>query len=84
MVVLLLGGVVPVLWSRIRRGPPLLVAVVTIWRLAGGALRLAELQPDLPVLLFHLSNPRLQDGALQDLGCRGVDQTGSQEERAAV
>lgn len=64
VVVLLLRRVVPVLRARVRRGSPLLVAVVTVRRLGGGALRLAEPQPDLPVLFLHLSNPRLQDGSL--------------------
>lgn len=84
VVALLLRRVVPVLRSRVRGGSPLLVAIVTVLWLAGGALRLAELQPDLPVLLLHLSNPRLEDGPLQDSGCRRVGQTGGQEEGATI
>lgn len=83
VVVPLLRRVVPVLRSRVRRGPPLLVAIGTVGRLGSGALRLAELQSDLPVLFLHLPNPRLEDGSLQNLGCRGVGQTGGQEEGAA-
>lgn len=58
IVVLLLRCVVPVLWTRVRRGAPLLVAIVTLRLLGSGALlRMAELQPDLSVLLLHLSYP---------------------------
>ena len=84
VVVLLLRRVVSVLRSRVRGGSPLLVAIVTVRRLGGGALRLAELQPDLPVLFLHLSNPGLEHGSLQDSGRRCVGQTGSQEEGASI
>lgn len=84
VVVLLLCRVVPVLGPRVRGGSPLLVAIVAVRRLGGGALRLAELQPDLAVLFLHLSNPRLEDGSLQDSGCRCVGQTGSQQEGATI
>lgn len=80
----LLRCVVAVLRPRVGRGPPLLVAVVTVLRLGGGAQRLAELQADLPVLLLHLSDPGLQDGPLQDSGSGGVGQAGRQEEGAAI
>lgn len=84
MVALLLGRVVAVLGPRVRRSPPLLVAIVTVLQLGGGALRLAELQTDLPVLLLHLADPRLQRGSLQDSGRRGVGQAGGQEEGATI
>ncbi|MEQ2192764.1 hypothetical protein XENOCAPTIV_016907, partial [Xenoophorus captivus] len=84
VVVLFLRRVVAILWHGVRRRAPLLVAVVTLGKLGGGALRLAELQLDLPVLLLNLSDPRLQDGPLQDLCGRGVGQTGRQEEGATV
>lgn len=83
-VALVLRRVVTVLGARVRRGDPLLVAVVTLLRLGDGVLRLAELQTDLPVLLLHLAHPRLQDGPLQDLGRGRVGQTGRQEEGAAI
>ena len=84
MVVLLLRRVVSVFRSGVSGGPPLLVAIVTVRRLGGGALRLAELQPDLPVLFLHLSNPGLEHGSLQDSGRWSVGQAGSQEEGAAI
>lgn len=43
---------------------------------------MAELQPYLPVLLLYLTNSRLKDSPLQDVGRRRVSQTGGQEEGA--
>lgn len=83
VVALLLRCVVAVLRHCVRRRAPLLVAVVTVREL-GGALRLAELQLDLPVLLLHLSDPGLQDGSLQNLCGGRVGQAGRQEEGAAI
>lgn len=84
VVVPLLRRVVPVLRPRVRRGAPLLVAIVTVRRLVGRPLRLAELQPDPPVLLLHLSNPGLQRRPVRQPGRRGAGQAGRQQEGAPV
>lgn len=52
-----LGCVLHVFWTGVCRCHPLLVAIVTISRLGSQALRLAQLESDLPVLFLHLSNP---------------------------
>lgn len=53
--------VLHVLWTGVCRCHPLLVAIVTLGRLGSQALRLAQLESDLPVLFLYLSNPWCQD-----------------------